>query len=118
MEVGALTAAHVALMSWLTTLLLRPGRIGLYFICAGWLGLDAVAALSLDLQVRVWLIGRVPLWVERHWLNGLGVSTWLAGSSPVLAIAGGSIGALIAASLLARARQGLGAHRARRLSPD
>jgi hypothetical protein len=118
MEIGALTAAHVALMSWLTTLLLRPGRMGLYAICAGWLGLDAVGALSLDLPVRLWLIGRVPHWIERHWLNGLGASTLLAGSSPTFAIAGGSLGAVLAAWAMARARSGFSAQRTRDLYPD
>lgn len=104
MGTGALTAVHVALMSWLTSVLVRPGRIGLYLICAAWAGLDGVGALSLHLPVRLWLIGRVPDWFEKHWLAGTGGSTWIAGSSPSLTILGGSLGALITAYLLTRLR--------------
>ena len=113
MGTGALTAFHVALMSWLTTLLVRPGRIGLYLICAAWAGLDGAGVWSLHLPVRLWLIGRVPDWFERHWLAGIGGSAWIAGSSPALTIAGGALGALIAAWLLTRLRPGAatrGAH--------
>ena len=53
METGVLTAVHVALMSWLTALLVRPGRIGLYLICAAWAGLDGAGVLSLHLPVRL-----------------------------------------------------------------
>jgi len=96
-------------MSWLTTLLVRPGRIGLYLICAGWAGLDGAGALSLHLPVRLWLIGRVPEWFEKHWLDGIGGSTWIAAGSPALTIAGASLGALTAAWVLARVRQRLAA---------
>jgi hypothetical protein len=113
METGALTAMHVALMSCLTTFLVRPGRIGLYLICAAWAGLDGTGALSLHLPVRLWLIGRVPEWFEKYWLAGIGGSTWIAGGSPALTIAGGSLGALIAAWLLTLVRQGFAARRAR-----
>jgi len=112
MGTGALTAVHVALMSWLTSVLVRPGRIGLYLICAGWAALDSAGAMSLHLPVRLWLIGRVPEWFEKHWLAGIGESTWIAGGSPTLIIAGGSLGALFAAWLLARMRQGFVARNA------
>jgi hypothetical protein len=113
METGALTALHVALMSWLTALLVRPGRIGVYLICAAWAGLDGAGALTLHLPVRLWLMGRVPEWFEKHWLAGIGGSAWIAGSSPALTIAGASLGALIAAWLLARAGPRLATHSAR-----
>jgi hypothetical protein len=107
MGTGVFTAVHVALMSWLTTLLVRPGRIGLYLICAAWAALDGAGALSLHLPVRLWLIGRVPEWFEKHWLAGIGGSTWIGGGSPLVTIAGASLGALLAAWLLVRARQRL-----------
>jgi hypothetical protein len=118
MDTGAFTALHVALMSLLTTLLVRPGRIGLYLICAAWAGLDGAAVLTLHLPVRLWLIGRVPEWFEKHWLAGIGGSTWIDGSSPVLTIAGGSLGALIAAWLLTRMRQGVATRHARTYNLD